>query len=499
MAAKITTKKLGDADIARVRAAARDAVEEHHLPGLALGVVAGDELVYAEGFGYADIESQRRQEPALRQRIGSITKTMTALCAMALVDERRLSLDDRLVDRLPDVTFHGPAEQITIRHLLTHTSGIGEVPMPDDLRDPGLVLWSGDVRDETPVPEIYPNGITIDVQPGTKWAYANHGFALLGEIVVRLEGAREIDAVLRRRIFEPLGMSDTECTDQRHADLTTSYHRAVTDEERQLRERWGLEVPPDDETVDGHNIRGTFQYEKGLAMRAAGAVQSTVPDMARYASALLRRGGGIVRPETFDAMVAPQWCPDERLVSVGLCFFRERRFGRFAFGHGGGVTGGWNTTLAVLPEDGLALLMHLNVALNERDLLESRLLQALLDAETARPLDRPVDPAVLAAAPGVFEGPPGMLTNFRIVTATGRVQLSARDGELWLHARRGPLKEGLRLLPADANDPAFFLLELDVPEPPRVALVRGAGGAVTGLRFDRLVELVRTEQVAPWA
>jgi CubicO group peptidase (beta-lactamase class C family) len=498
MAQATSAKRLGDADVARIREAVREAVAEHHLPGIAVGVVIGDELVYQEGFGYADIESKRPQDPALRQRIGSITKTMTALCAMALVDEGRLSLDDRLVDRLPDVTFHGPAEEITLRHLLTHTSGIGEVPMPDDLREPGLMLWSSDGPDDTPVPEVYPNGITIDVAPGTKWAYANHGFALLGEIVRRLEGEPHIDAVLRRRIFEPLGMAGADCLDRPHPNLTTGYHRALTAEERALRERAGMPAPPDGEAVDGYNIRGGYEYEKGLAMPAAGAVQANIPDMARYASALLRRGAGIVRPETFEQMIAPQWCPDERLSSVGLAFLRERRFGRPTFGHGGGVTGGWNTHLCIVPDEDLALLTHLNLAYDKFMQVDGRILQAALDAPDAKPLDRPVDPSLLASAPGVYEARPGALTNFRIVTGTGRIQLSAREGELWLHARRGPWKEGKRLVPADAADPAFFMLDTREPEPPCVALLRDADGRVTGLRHDRLVEMVRTEQVAPW-
>src|SRR2546422_10158570 len=98
-------------------------VDEHHLPGISVGVVSGDDLIYAEGFGYADIESRRPMTPEHRQRIASITKTMVGLCAMALVDEGRLSLEDRVVDHLPDLQFHGPAEAMTIRHLLTHTSG----------------------------------------------------------------------------------------------------------------------------------------------------------------------------------------------------------------------------------------------------------------------------------------------------------------------------------------------------------------------------------------
>ncbi|OGO49954.1 MAG: hypothetical protein A2148_07560 [Chloroflexi bacterium RBG_16_68_14] len=484
----------GDADIQRIRAAVAALVDEHHLPGISVGVVSGDELVYAEGFGYADIESQRPQDPALRQRIGSITKTMTALCAMALVEEVRLSLDDRVVDHLPDVRFHGPAEQVTVRHVLTHTSGIGEVPMPEDIRKMDDTLWS-DVDAEVPgVPEAYPNGITIEVPPGSKWAYANHAFVLLGEIVARTEKT-PIEQVLRRRVFEPLGMANTDCLDRPHPDLTTGYHRPPSEDQRELMARIGQE-PPQEEPSDGHNIRGRYQRVRGAA---AGAVQSTIPDMARYASALLRKSAGIVRPETFDTMLAPQWCPDERLQNIGLAFFREHRFGRFTFGHGGGVTGGWNTHLGVLPDDGLAVLVHLNLAYEKFDEIDGRILQAVLDAPDPKPLGAPIDPAILAAAPGVYEAAPGTLTNYRIIGATGRVQISLRDGELWLHARRGPWKQGARMLPADANDPAFFVLDRGEPEPPHIALLLDGTRAVAGLRFDRLVEMVRNDHVEPWA
>ena len=489
------TEEIGAADVERIRSAVEAAVDEFHLPGIAVGVVSGDELVYAEGFGYADIESQRPQDPGLRQRIGSITKTMVGLCVMALVDEGRLSLDERVVDHLPDMKFHGPAEGVTTRHLLTHTSGIGEVPLPDQVRDVGATLWS-DEPYATGVPEAYPDGITIDVPPGTKWAYANHGFVLLGEIVARIEG-EPIEEVMRRRVFDPLGMANTDGLDRPHPGLTTGYHRPPTEDALELARRVGAKLPEQTgEPVDGHNIRGKYQYVRG---RAAGAVQSTIPDMACYASALLRKSKGIVRPETFDAMVAPQWCPDERLQSIGLTFFRERRFGRRTFGHGGGVQGGWNTHISVLPDEQLALLTHMNLAFDKFTLVDGRILQAVLDAPGAVVPDTPVDPKVLATAPGVYEAPPGQLTNFRIITGMGRIQISAQDGELILHARRGPWKEGVPMRRADPNEPAFFVLDTGEAEPPYVALVLDRDKAVTGLRFDRLVEMVRNDALEPWA
>lgn len=485
--------KIGPSDIERIRAAVQAVVDEYHLPGIAVGVASGDDLVYAEGFGYADIEAKKRWDPSLRQRIGSITKTTLGLSAMALVDEGRLSLDDRVVDRLPDVTFHGPVETLTVRHLLTHTGGIGEAPMPDQVADPGPALWS-DGPDVPGVPEAYPDGITIEVPPGAKWAYANHGFVLMGEIVARIEGI-PIEEVLRRRVFEPLGMADTDCLDQPHRDLTTGYHRQPTEGARELAQRAGQELR-DEETVDGHNIRGKYQYVKG---RAAGAVQSTIPDMARYASALLRRADGIVKPETFHAMIAPQFCPDERLTSIGFTFFREPRFGRRAFGHGGGVTGGWNTHIAVLPEEGLALLVHLNLTFDEFHQVDGKILQAVLNASDTPAGVRSLDEKIVSTAPGVYEARPGRLTNFRIMTGTGRVQITAEDGELVLRARRGPWKGGMRMLPADPDDPPFFALDTGEPEPPRIAMLRDGDGAVTGLRFDRLIEMVRNDELEPWA
>jgi len=486
-------KRSSAKDVGRIRQTVASLAQEYRLPGISVGVVSGEELVYAEGFGFADIESGTPQDPSLRQRIGSITKTMVGLCTIALVDEGRLSLDDRVVDRLPDMTFHGLSKSLTIRHLLTHTGGIGEAPTVDNLANPEVALWS-DGPDIPGIPEAYPEGITIEIPPGTKWAYANHGFVLLGEIVARAEGL-PIEEVLRGRVFEPLGMENTDCLDSPTADLTTGYHRPPGPDERELLERAGREVP-DEETVDGHNIRGRYQYVRG---RAAGAVQSTIPDMARYASALLRRGGGIVQPDTFEEMVAPHWCPDDRLTSMGLMFFRQHRFGRRTFHHGGGVVGGWNTMITVLPDHDLAVLVHLNLTFDKFDQVHGRILQAVLDAPEVAVPAAPVDPRILASAPGVYEATPGRLTNFRIMTGTGRIQISAEDGQLILHARRGPWKEGKRMLPADRADPAFFVLDTREPEPPRVALVLDESGVVTGLRFDRLVSMVRNNSLEPWA
>jgi CubicO group peptidase (beta-lactamase class C family) len=160
--------------------------------------VTAEELCYSETLGHADIESSRALEPRQRHRIGSITKTMVGLCTMALVEEAKLALEDRVIDRLPEIRFEGPADALLIRHLLTHTGGIGEAPTLEHLRDPESALWS-DTAEIPAVADSYPDGILLEVPPGTKWAYANHGWALLGEIVARADGC-PIHEVLRRRV-----------------------------------------------------------------------------------------------------------------------------------------------------------------------------------------------------------------------------------------------------------------------------------------------------------
>ena len=482
------------ADIDRIRATAASLVDEYRLPGMSVGVVSGDDLVYADGFGYAEIESRRPQRPRLRQRIGSITKTMVGLCAMSLVEDDKLSLDDRLIDRLPDVTenFTGPVETVLIRHLMTHTNGIGEAPRMEQYFDTGAALWS-DSPAPIPIAEAYADGIHVEVPAGTKWAYANHAFALLGEIVSRIEGDR-IEEVLRKRIFDPLRMIDTDCYDQPHSDLTAGYHRAPSHDELDVMEVLGKD-PPDEPTVDGHNIRGDYVH---VGPRAAGAVQSTIHDMAKYASALLRKGDGIASPDTFDLMTSPQWCPDDRLLSLGLTFMRDEQFGLRSIGHGGGVSGGWNTHIDVFPSENLAVLVHVNIYFDKSEEIFSKVIQAVLDAPSADLSGCKTDPAILEAAPGVYEPPAGFLTSYRIIRSAGRLQITASDGELYLRSRRGPWREGVRLAQPDPADSTFFMLDTGAPDPPRLVFTRDESGVPTSIHMNRM-SFVRNDNLSPWA
>jgi hypothetical protein len=168
------------------------------------------------------------------------------------------------------------------------------------------------------------------------------------------------------------------------------------------------------------------------------------------------------------------------------------------FGHGGGVPGGWNTMLMILPEDGMALMVHCNGAFEGTERIFSRLLAALVGAGP-RAFSGTLSPDVLAAAPGVYEATtPGPLTNFRVSGALGRLQLVDRDGALYVYSRRGAWKDGKRVWPADAADPELLLVEDDPLEPSRIAARLGPDGRLAALHIHRLVAMTPTQSTPPW-
>ncbi len=481
-------------DTVRIRETAHRLIDDHHLPGIAVGVVSGDDLIYSEGFGLADIESRTPMTPEHRQRIASITKTMVGLCAMALVDESRLRLEDRVIDLLPDISFHGPADSLTVWHLLTHTGGMGEVPVAELLPEAFTYLYNEAAPTKLPAAtEAYPEGVTIEVTPGTKWAYANHGYLLLGEIISRIE-QQPIAEVLSTRIFGRLGMANSDLLDEPHPGLSTGYHHLPPEEDREMMIKVGM-AWADDVVVDGYNARGKHLY--GWFSGAAGGAQSTIPDMAAYASALLHKSAGIVRPETFDSMVSRHWSPDPRLPAQGLVFNVRDRFARPSFGHGGAAIGGWNSYLSVYPQDDLAVLIHMNNMYDKFDTsVMPAIQQALLGASDETLPVATVTPTVLESVSGVYEASiPGPLTNFRVMTGSGRIQISVSEGSLVLYSRRGPWKAGVRMT---AVEPDLFVLNTGDPEPPRIVTLLDDGGRVVGLRFPQLVDMYRSERVQPW-
>ena len=181
--------------------------------GLALGVVRDGSLEFFSGHGFANIESATPVTEDTVFRIGSITKTFTAIAVMQLWERGLVDLDAAANDYLRAyrlVPAKASWRSATVRHLLTHTAGVPEWLHPSRMVNSD---WFGETFAlDQPVPtlaEYYGGSLRLAVEPGTIWAYTDHGFATLGQIVEDVSG-EPLDRYLREHIFQPLGMATSD-------------------------------------------------------------------------------------------------------------------------------------------------------------------------------------------------------------------------------------------------------------------------------------------------
>ena len=204
----------------------RFTMHRKHQPGLAVGIVFDGELLWGQGFGNADIEAKIPVTLDTRFRIASISKTFTAVAILQLRDGGRLSLDDPVSRRLDwfDLRYPG-APEITIRNLLTHSSGL-----PRDSHNPMWTECDAPAWDEF-VQELKARAPTRP--PYKKFAYSNVGYSLLGGIIEAVSGETWA-AFVQRNIVDPLDMSATFPVPQSDdALLASGYSRLNDNYERQ--------------------------------------------------------------------------------------------------------------------------------------------------------------------------------------------------------------------------------------------------------------------------
>jgi CubicO group peptidase (beta-lactamase class C family) len=176
-------------------------MQRQGVPGVAIGIVSKGEVIAAKGYGDANVELGVPVTPKTMFQSGSVGKQFTAVAVMLQVEEGKLALDDSITKYFPDA----PASwrPITVRHLLTHTSGI-----PDYTE--GLTAGSSqgiDLRRDYTEDELSraAYGLPLEFEPGSRWSYSNTGYLLLGVIIHRVSG-RFYGEVLKERVFTPLGM-----------------------------------------------------------------------------------------------------------------------------------------------------------------------------------------------------------------------------------------------------------------------------------------------------
>jgi CubicO group peptidase (beta-lactamase class C family) len=170
------------------------AMRNQQIPGLSLAIIKGGKPVMVKGYGIANLEHQVPVKPETIFQSGSVGKQFTAMAVMILVDEGKISLDEKISKYLGDVP---PAwANIKVRHLLSHTGGMTDYPEDFDFRkdysETELLKKAGE--------------IPLAFQPGEKWAYRNMGYVVLGILIGKVTGKFYGD-FLSERVFKPLGMT----------------------------------------------------------------------------------------------------------------------------------------------------------------------------------------------------------------------------------------------------------------------------------------------------
>jgi CubicO group peptidase (beta-lactamase class C family) len=177
-------------------------------PGFAVLVKKGPEIIFAKGYGVREFGKPGKIEPSTNFRLASVTKQFTAMAVMLLVHDGKLRYEDRLTDIWPDFPAYGKA--ITVRQLLTHTSGLPDYEnlMEAEEKAHGP-RWSAENQiQDAEVLKLLKAQAGGVFTPGTKWEYSNSGYVVLGLIVAKASGLSYGD-FLQERIFAPLGMKNT--------------------------------------------------------------------------------------------------------------------------------------------------------------------------------------------------------------------------------------------------------------------------------------------------
>lgn len=174
-------------------------------PGAAVLVAKDGRILFERGYGVTDLRTLRRIDSRTNFRLASVTKQFTAAAVMLLVREGKLSYEDTLTSVFPGYPEYG--RTITIRHLLNHTSGLPDYEDLMPTADPALPVEKAQIRDAG-VLELLKKQEKGKFVPGSKWAYSNSGYVVLGLVIEKISG-RPFPDFLRERVFEPLGMEGT--------------------------------------------------------------------------------------------------------------------------------------------------------------------------------------------------------------------------------------------------------------------------------------------------
>ena len=300
-------------------------MERRHIPGLALAVARHGKIVKVRGYGVANLEHDVPVTPDTVFELASVTKQFTAAAIMLLVEEGKVQLDDPLpwhLTRAPETW-----KPITVRHLLTHTSGL-----------PGLggsfkALWPGGPRMRYTTAQLFDAAIKDELSfaAGERFQYSDVGYFLLGMIIETASGQRYRD-FLAERFFKPLGMNATSVIDVSRIEKRRAENYTLSDGKLVHNWRvWDVELPS--------------HY----------GVLSTVKDLVTWDTALA--SGKVLKRDSLDVMWTPVRLNSGAFYPYGFGWVVDERRGHRNIYHTG-ITG---TELSRFPDDGLTVVVLTNL------------------------------------------------------------------------------------------------------------------------------------------
>jgi D-alanyl-D-alanine carboxypeptidase len=308
--------------------------------GVAIAVMHNGRIIFTKGYGRANIEDDVPVTPETVFRIGSLTKQFTAASVMVLAQEGKLSVDDKLSKFFSEFPRGG---EITLRHLLNHTSGI------HDFTDtPEFHQHIERYRQTTAnlVDAIEKQSPVFDFEPGTNIQYTNSGYVLLGAIVEKLSG-QSLRDFFKQNLFGKSGMADTSVDD--NADVVP--HRAA-----------GYQRP-----FEHPELLNNAEFISMTVPGGAGNLRSTVGDLVRWHDALTN--GRIIRPELFQEMTKPGRLNNGKITdmgggSYGYGLLMDQFEGHPRIRHGGGIYG-FTSQLDTLPDQRISIAVLFNTNATE--------------------------------------------------------------------------------------------------------------------------------------
>ena len=302
----------------------RAEMKAQQIPGVSLAVIRNGEIVLARGYGLANVELQVPVKPETIFQSGSVGKQFTATAIMMLVEEGKLSLSDKITKYFADAPETW--RNITIRHLLTHTSGLGDYPQDFDLRR--------DYTEDELVQRV--KATSLAFQPGEKWSYSNLAYVMLGVLIHKITGKFYGD-FLQERIFRPLDMSTARIISE--ADIVPN--RAA-----------GYRV------VNGQ-LKNQNWVSPTLNTTADGALYLTVYDLAKWDAALYTEK--LLKRSSLEQMWTPVQLNNGKTFPYGFGWALPMVNGHRLIEHGGSWQG-FKSQISRYVDDKLTVVVFANQA-----------------------------------------------------------------------------------------------------------------------------------------